>query len=220
MNPPIAGIYPILDAATLARVAIDPVAMAQSFHHLAIGCVQLRCKESLDTYLRFAVPWMVTFRRHAPQVKIIINDHLTVATTLDADGIHVGQEDQAVSLCRATLGRDKWIGVSTHSVAEIQRAQEEGADYVGFGPIFPTQSKADAHTVQGLDRLAKACASSRLPVVAIGGIELSRLGEVARHGAAAAAMISTLLHPAWQDALHQGCQIWRQARQNTLHPDG
>ncbi|NGZ27972.1 MAG: thiamine phosphate synthase [Magnetococcales bacterium] len=219
MNPPLAGIYPILDATTLARVVIDPVAMAQSFHHLAIGCVQLRCKESSDACLRFAEPWMVTLRQYAPQVKIILNDHLAVATALDADGIHVGQDDYGVRLCRETLGREKWIGVSTHSVEEIQRAEEEGADYVGFGPIFTTQSKADAHAVQGLTRLATACASSRLPVVAIGGIDLNGLGEVARHGAAAAAMISTLLHPAWRQSLQQGCQIWRQAGQNILHPD-
>lgn len=129
--------------------------------------------------------------------RLIVNDRLDVALAGGADGVHLGQDDlplaEARRIVEATVGRARClIGVSTHDEAQAEAAAKSGADYLGFGPIFPTTSKARPDPVVGVERLAAVCRAVPVPVVAIGGITLARLDEVARAGASAAALIAAV----------------------------
>ena len=123
---------------------------------------------------------------------LFINDRPEVARLCGADGVHLGQEDLPLAEARAIVGPGMIIGVSTHSDAEIDAAQ--GADYLGFGPIFATQSKPGAALPppHGIEGLRRAVQRSRVPVVAIGGITAANAAEVAATGAHCAAAIAEL----------------------------
>jgi len=127
------------------------------------------------------------------QACFIINDHADIAMLCQADGVHVGQEDIPVPALRALLGPDKIIGLSTHSPEEGLAAASAGADYIGVGPLFATQTKEDACAPVGLEYLDWAAANSTLPFVAIGGIKRHNIGDVVRHGAKCCALVSELV---------------------------
>jgi thiamine-phosphate pyrophosphorylase len=126
---------------------------------------------------------------------LIVNDRLDVALAAGAHGVHLGQEDLPLAAARKLVASSPAaaggfiIGVSTHNVAQAKAAQ--GADYIGFGPCFATETKENPDPVVGLELLAEVCRLGT-PVVAIGGITLDKVGEVARAGAAAAALISAV----------------------------
>ncbi len=122
----------------------------------------------------------------------IINDHADLALELGADGVHVGENDEPVKSIRARAGDRLLIGYSSHSMEEAMRAEQEGADYVAFGAIFPTKTKGPGHPVQGLTRLSEVTGALRVPVVAIGGIGRKNLDDVIKADAGAVAMISAL----------------------------
>ncbi|MBP1752033.1 MAG: thiE thiD [Geobacteraceae bacterium] len=128
-------------------------------------------------------------------VTFIVNDDLRLATESGADGVHLGQEDGSVHLARGILGPGKIIGISTHSCDEAKQAEADGADYIGFGAMYPTGSK-EVQFMPGPEALktVKACVS--LPVVAIGGITRDNAGTVLDAGADSLAVISAVLsHP-------------------------
>ena len=126
------------------------------------------------------------------KVTFIVNDDLELARALDADGVHLGQEDGDPVLARAALGPGKILGVSTHSLEEALAAQAAGADYVGFGAIYPTLSK-EVPAIQGPKALAALKGALRIPVVAIGGITRDNAGALVDGGADAVAVISSVL---------------------------
>lgn len=130
-------------------------------------------------------------RRHG--ATFIVNDRLDVALAAGADGVHLGQDDLPLPAARSLCGPEKIVGVSTHSLAQALAAQAAGADYVGFGPLFGTTSKATGYTPRGLDRLAEVCDRLTIPAVAIGGITTERAPAVLAAGAAAVAMIGALV---------------------------
>jgi thiamine-phosphate pyrophosphorylase len=120
---------------------------------------------------------------------LIINDDLELANDIRADGLHLGQTD--IPLREARRHSDLIIGISTHNLAQLDAAVEEGADYVAYGPVFPTRTKADPDAVVGLDGLAAAVErAGDIPVVAIGGITGDNARAVAATGVAAACAIS------------------------------
>jgi thiamine-phosphate pyrophosphorylase len=119
---------------------------------------------------------------------LIVNDRVDVALAGGADGVHLGQDDLPLAAARR-IAPHLVIGVSTHSELQAAAAEREGADYIGFGPIFATTSKARPDRVVGVAVLRDVCARVRLPVVAIGGILPEHAREVAAAGAAAAAII-------------------------------
>jgi thiamine-phosphate pyrophosphorylase len=124
---------------------------------------------------------------------LIINDRLDVALAVDADGVHLGQDDFPLAQARAILGPSKIIGGSAGNLAEALACREQGADYVGFGPVFATSSKDDAGPVSGLDLLRQvAQALSPLPVIAIGGIGPTNAAQVRAAGAHGLAVISAV----------------------------
>jgi thiamine-phosphate pyrophosphorylase len=126
-------------------------------------------------------------------VCFIVNDRLDLALAADADGVHLGQDDLPPKAARTILGRDKFLGVSTHSLEQAIQAAEEGADYLGIGPIFATGTKATGYEPKGCDIIRQLRTRIDLPLVAIGGITLSNVGEIVRAGATGVAVISAIV---------------------------
>jgi thiamine-phosphate pyrophosphorylase len=196
---PIAGLYAILDLPE--RHGLDPAAVLDAMIDGGAGVIQLRSKQAaLDPALVEALG----LRCASAGVPLILNDELELTERRIAGvaGVHLGQGDlsrlgptrehrhERRSQLRA-VGLS--LGISTHDLSQLRAAIDEFApDYVGFGPVFSTASKLDHDPVVGLDALARACAASRVPVVAIGGVQLGNAGEIARCGAAAIAVISAL----------------------------
>jgi len=125
-------------------------------------------------------------------VPFIVNDDLKLAQALDADGVHLGQDDASLAEARQCLGPDKIIGISTHNIEEALKAENEGADYIGFGAMYPTGSKHVTH-MPGTAGLSAIRDKIRIPVVAIGGITTSNACRVIDAGADALAIISSIL---------------------------
>ena len=123
----------------------------------------------------------------------IVNDHIDIAMLVDADGVHIGQEDLPVGEVRRLLGKDKIIGLSTHSPEQARAAMAVGADYIGVGPIFATKTKEDVVDPVGYAYLDWVVANTDIPFVAIGGIKAHNIGEVAAHGARCCALVSELV---------------------------
>jgi hydroxymethylpyrimidine kinase/phosphomethylpyrimidine kinase/thiamine-phosphate diphosphorylase len=125
-------------------------------------------------------------------VSFIVNDDVQLAKELDADGVHLGQDDGTVAAARAELGADKIIGKSTHNLEEALLAEKDGADYIGFGAMYPTESKVISH-LPGTAGLAAIRKQIKIPVVAIGGITAGNACRVIEAGADALAVISSVL---------------------------
>ena len=123
----------------------------------------------------------------------IVNDHIDIAMLVGADGVHIGQEDLPVPEVRRLVGPDMLIGLSTHSPEQAVAAVNAGADYIGVGPIFATQTKEDVVDPVGFDYLDWVARNIELPFVAIGGIKAHNIAEVARHGARCCALVSELV---------------------------
>jgi thiamine-phosphate pyrophosphorylase len=122
----------------------------------------------------------------------IVNDHTDIAVAVDADGVHLGQDDLPIASARKLLGENKLIGISTHSLAQAQEAERSGADYIGFGPVFPTLTK-DAGSAKEIAGLRTVVSSVAIPVIAIGGVDHQNVRDVIEAGAQGAAVISAVL---------------------------
>jgi len=122
----------------------------------------------------------------------IVNDRLDVAIASKADGIHLGQDDFPIPLARKILGDGRIIGGSAATLEEAAICAEEGVDYIGFGPVFPTGSKSDAGPVSGIDILGKTVRAFPLPIIAIGGISEKNIPEIMHAGAHGIAVISAV----------------------------
>ena len=154
-----------------------------------VRAVQLREKD-LEGRELYALAEQLRALTRRYQARLLVNDRLDVALAVEADGVHLGQNSFAVEDARRLLGAEKLIGVSTHSQHEIAAARE--ADFLVFGPVYYTPSKAAYGEPQGLDRLRAAVAHSAVPVFAIGGIKTGRVAEVLETGAHGIAMISAI----------------------------
>lgn len=119
----------------------------------------------------------------------LVNDYVDVALAVDADGVHLGEEDIHYTTARKQLGPKKIIGMTAHSITEALAAQEEGADYLGVGPVFATASKKNALQPKGIRLLKQVMARTHLPIVAIGGINETNIHEVMDVGVRHIAMI-------------------------------
>lgn len=126
-------------------------------------------------------------------IPLIINDRLDVALAVDADGVHVGQDDMPAALARQLIGPHKILGVSASTVEEALQAEREGADYVSASPVFTTPTKPDAPPPTGLEGLRAIVEAVNLPVIAIGGINEKNAAEVIEAGAQGIAVISAVI---------------------------
>ena len=131
---------------------------------------------------------------HARRARLVINDRVDIALALQADGVHLGQDDLSPSVARSRLGEGAVIGFSTHNVEQAQAAANMPIDYIAIGPIFATATKADPDPVLGLDGVRRVRdVIGGIPLVAIGGITVQNAANVISAGADAVAVISALL---------------------------
>jgi thiamine-phosphate pyrophosphorylase len=126
-------------------------------------------------------------------IALVVNDRVDVALLSGAHGVHLGQDDLPPRVARELLGARALLGLSTHTLAQLERAADEPVDYVAFGPVLATPSKENADPVVGVAGLAEARRRCRLPLVAIGGITPAAAGEVARAGADGLAVIAHVM---------------------------
>jgi thiamine-phosphate pyrophosphorylase len=124
--------------------------------------------------------------------KLIVNDRVDIALACNADGVHLGQEDLPLHAGRQLMG-DKIVGISTHDLDQAKEAQRNGADYIGFGPMFGSATKDTGYTARGIDMLRAIRAAVTIPIVAIGGINENNVSQVWQAGADSAAIISDIL---------------------------
>lgn len=151
-------------------------------------------------------------------VTFIVNDRLDIAIATEADGVHLGQDDFPLPLARSLLGDDKIIGGSAVNLEEANKCLAEGANYVGFGPVYPTDSKADAGPVSGINLLKQAVETIPFPIIAIGGINADNTPELMEAGAHGIAVISAVCcqedpEQATQ-ALYRALQASREGKQH------
>ncbi|MGX6591944.1 thiamine phosphate synthase [Cetobacterium ceti] len=123
----------------------------------------------------------------------IINDHVDLAILVDAHGVHIGQDDLPISFIRSLLGENKIIGLSTHSIEEGKKAISDGADYIGIGPIFSTETKEDVISPIGMEYLKYAIENFKIPFVAIGGIKEKNIESLLDLGVKRIALVSELV---------------------------
>ncbi|HXI10466.1 MAG TPA: thiamine phosphate synthase [Thermodesulfobacteriota bacterium] len=149
--------------------------------------------------------------------RLLINDRIDVTLLSGADGVHLGQSSVSASEARGILGAGKLIGVSTHSLTEARAAEADGADFVTFGPVYPTPSKACYGPPVGIQALKEVSSSVRVPVYAIGGVKKENLREVIAAGAFGAAVISAVL--AGEDPAKDARELIEELERGT-GPDG
>jgi thiamine-phosphate pyrophosphorylase len=186
-----ARLYGIVDFGYVAEDAMGKVAAEL----LAGGAdiLQLRAKGiPLETVSAAAMKIIPLCK--AAGIPFILNDHPELAAELGADGVHIGQDDGAISDVRSRIGADMIIGRSTHSLGQARQALADGADYIGFGPLFPTPTKAGRPSI-GLEDVAEMerDVGSEIPAFCIGGIKPDNLGEVLTAGARRCVVVSHLL---------------------------
>jgi thiamine-phosphate pyrophosphorylase len=182
-------LYGIVD---LGYVAVDRVAtVTAELLQGGVDVLQLRAKEysKLDV-VRCAEAMLPVTRRFA--VPLILNDYPDLLREVDAEGCHVGQEDGSISEARELAGRSCIVGRSTHSIEQATAAQKEGADYVGFGPLFPTGTKPSAKAI-GLTGIRILHEQVQLPIFCIGGVKLKNLADILLAGARRVCIVSDLL---------------------------
>ena len=181
-------LYAIADAGVLST-ADAPEILAKAIAG-GVTAVQIRAKELTDEeFIGFASGLIAVAR--SEKIPAIINDRVEAAISLNADGVHLGAGDMPVHDARRLMGEDAIIGVTAHSFDEVANAEALGADYVGFGSVFPSPSKV-VDAIQGMDGVRKARELTRLPIVAIGGITVARTADVIAAGANGVAVISGL----------------------------
>lgn len=172
-----------LNGRTLTDQVRDALAGGTTF-------VQLREKDLDEAhFMNEAVELQKLCREY--KVPFVINDNVEIAARMNADGVHIGQSDMALRNARMRLGPDKIIGVSAETVEQAVAAEQQGADYLGVGAVFPTGSKADAEEVS-LETLKEICQAVSIPVIAIGGIGIDNIAQLAGSGICGVAVISAI----------------------------
>ena len=173
-----------VEAADVARIAAQMI-------EGGVDLIQLRGKgRSVDELACLAAELhQLTAESSTP---LIANDHCEIASRVPLEGVHVGQDDDTIEIVRRKVSRPVLIGKSTHSVEQAVAAQREGADYIGFGPIFATPTKPDYPPI-GLAEISRVHAQVELPIFCIGGINIDNLQSVIDAGAKRVVMVSALL---------------------------
>jgi len=182
-------LYGILDLSYVDNP--DAVPVAEGMIEGGVDLIQLRGKEqAIDELVDLAAALHeLTVRSSTP---LIVNDHVEIAIRVPVEGVHVGQDDDAVAAVRRRVDREILVGKSTHSINQALAAQREGADYIGFGPIFATPTKPDYQPI-GLKEIEGVHRDVVLPIFCIGGIKIDNLKEVITAGARRVAIVSGLL---------------------------
>lgn len=178
--------YAIIDR--LLRPDLTLGHLAETLLDAGVSLIQLRAKQAPSR--QFLADTQELLSHVPPRVRVVVNDRADVAWLAGAAGVHLGQQDLPVAVARASLGPEKLIGISTHNTAQVEAADAALADYLAFGPIFPTATKAGAQAVVGLEALRQVRGRTAKPLVAIGGITPANAAQVLAAGADAVAVIS------------------------------
>ncbi len=177
------GLYAIVQGSA-------PVASAQAAIQGGARVVQVRMKDAPSGEVLDVARRIVELARG--RALVVVNDRADIALLSGADGVHLGDEDLPVAEARRLLGPDLLVGRTARTLGEATAAIEQGADHVGFGPVFASRTKPLALPPRGLDALREAAAALRAPIVAIGGIGAENVAGVARAGAACAAAVEAI----------------------------
>ena len=169
----------------------DPLEMVSAQIRGGADVIQLREKE-MPKRERLDLGLKIREMTRDKDVLFIVNDDVDLAMILDADGVHLGQEDIPIRYARPLM-KDKIIGISTHSLDQVNEAVQGGADYIGVGPIFETATKEDREELVGTDLLLKTKDICPIPYVAIGGIKKDNIDSLLKAGCNKAAIISDIL---------------------------
>jgi len=182
-------LYGIIDLGYIPRRDCNRI--AEQMVTGGVDLIQLRGKgKSIDELTKLASEiHEITVRSNTP---LIVNDHAEIAARVLVEGVHVGQDDDSILVARQKAGRDLIVGKSTHSPDQAEAAQGEGADYIGFGPIFATPTKPDYKPI-GVGDIRQVHNYVELPIFCIGGINVDNLQQVIHAGAKRVVMVSALL---------------------------
>jgi thiamine-phosphate pyrophosphorylase len=182
-------LYGIIDLGYVE--ASDAARAVEQMIEGGVDLIQLRGKnKSIDELTDLAAELHELTAKSS--VPLIVNDHAKIAGRVPVEGVHVGQDDDSIEVARQKAARDLLIGKSTHSLEQARTAQREGADYIGFGPIFATPTKPDYVPI-GLADISRVHAEVTLPIFCIGGINIDNLQSVIEAGAKRVVMVSALL---------------------------
>ncbi|MFZ4525041.1 MAG: thiamine phosphate synthase [Chlorobium sp.] len=175
----------------LTDESLCPVTIAEQALKGGAAMIQLRHKSASGSQL---FSWAVEIRNQCLKYRalFIINDRVDIAMASQADGVHLGQQDIPAHIARKLLGKERIIGVSASSLEEALQAEKDGADYIGFGHIYPTVSKEKGFPPLGTKTLQHAAASISLPIIAIGGVNLENAATLISCGATGVAVISAV----------------------------
>ncbi len=155
-------------------------------------CVQLREKTcSTREFIEQARSIQSFLKEH--RIPLIINDRIDVALAVKADGVHLGQKDMPIALARDILKNSMLIGISAETLENAVEAEKSGADYIGVGPIFPTDTKADAADPLGAEGFLQIRKAVKIPLVAIGGLKKENAAVIVRNGAEGIAVVSAIV---------------------------
>lgn len=171
------GLYLIITNPSLSYQEIARIAVKQNIKYLQLREKQLSDREIIQ------VSKEIMKITKGSATKFIMNDRADLAKLANADGLHLGQDDISLQDAQSIFGKDKIYGLSTHSFEQAKSAIQKNPDYIGFGPIFPTPTKAKADPVVGLASIKDVVQLSEIPVVAIGGIDESNVEQVVYAGA-------------------------------------
>jgi thiamine-phosphate pyrophosphorylase len=182
-------LYGIIDLGYVERR--DVTRIAEQMIEGGVDLIQLRGKnKSIGELVELSAGLHdLTVKSSTP---LIVNDHAEIANRVPVEGVHVGQDDDSIEIVRRKAARKIFIGKSTHSLEQAHAAEGEGADYIGFGPIFATPTKPDYVPI-GLEDIRRVHAEVNLPIFCIGGINIDNLQRVIDAGARRVVMVSALL---------------------------
>ncbi|MGE3153780.1 MAG: thiamine phosphate synthase [Nitrospiraceae bacterium] len=194
---------------TGGRPLTDLIALAS---RAGLPAVQVRERDLPTRQLAALIRTIRTAVAGLP-TRVLVNDRADLALALGADGVHLRANSLPTGRVRTMIGPEHLLSVSTHSREEVRRAQDEGADFVVFGPVYETPSKQIYGRPQGLGMLAQVCEIARVPVFAIGGVTPERVAEVRQVGAHGVAVVSSILSaPDVPAAVRQFLQAWQDDR--------
>ncbi len=157
-----------------------------------VSAIQLR-ERDLPTAELLTLAHEIQAMAASHAIPFILNDRVDLAMALNSSGVHLRTDSLPLSTARRLLSPHQLVGISTHSIEEVRRANHEGADYIVFGPVYETPSKRSFGPPLGLERLAEACRQSTVPIFAIGGVTSERVCDIRGVGAHGAAVISAVL---------------------------
>jgi thiamine-phosphate pyrophosphorylase len=187
-----ARLYGIVDLGYVSAENVET--MTERLCVGGVDVLQLRAKKMAKPEIERLTRLMLPITREHG-VPLVINDHIEIAAIMGTEGVHVGQDDEAVAKARAVVGAACFVGKSTHSLEQAVAAQAEGADYIGFGPLYATGTKPDYVPI-GLHDITAVHHQVSLPIFCIGGVNAGRLDEIVAAGARRVVVVSAFLQAA------------------------